>query len=80
MEVVKELLENSAYIEHRDMVGAKPHGKCSLKALRCFACSIKMFVFTSKVATAALFLVVFVIVYCCCFVFFCVFFYVQYFC
>lgn len=28
MEVVKELLENSAYIEHRDMVGAKPHGKC----------------------------------------------------
>lgn len=29
MEVVKELLENSAYIEHRDMVGAKPHGKCS---------------------------------------------------
>lgn len=35
-EVVKELLENSAYIEHRDMVGthththtAEAHGTCS---------------------------------------------------
>lgn len=31
VEVVKELLENSAYIEHRDMVRAEAHGKCSLK-------------------------------------------------
>lgn len=29
VEVVKELLENSAYIEHRDMVRTETHGKCS---------------------------------------------------